>query len=72
MKFLVCAKAATDLVNIVPYMFKRIMNKRWIYSACNNVLSPHFKVEREQKTLEQKQCPQEVSCSIIQQDREEF
>ena len=45
MKFLVCAKAATDLVNIVPYMFKLIMNKRWIYSACNNVSSPHFKVQ---------------------------
>ena len=25
-----------------------IMNKRWIYSACNsNVISAHFKVERE-------------------------
>ena len=47
MKFLVCAKAATDVVNIVLYMFKLIMNKRWIYSACNNVLSPRFKVERK-------------------------
>ena len=42
-----CAKGTRYLMKIVPYMFKLIMNKRWILSECNNDISAHFNVERE-------------------------